>query len=199
MTRRRAVLALVAVILFAAALPTLAAFRSDNPVERALARAEELYEDGHLVRSLRWLERAQDLIAREMALTGHGSGDLPSNAVELLHYLDIYGAHAYGANPEHDAAYEFLIEHLGLVLAIETADVDPDAFSDLQVGTWADGRVHRVGEVDVAHWADGRIHRVGGYDIHYWADGRPHRIGGIDYAYPAGSAWPHRVGDVDLD
>jgi len=199
MTRRRALSVLVAILLLVAlTVPTQALRRSRGPVDRALAEAADLYDDGHLVRSLRWLERARELIVQEMELTGHTADDLPSNAAELLHYLDIYGAYAYGADPELDAAYEFLVDQLSLVLSIETSDIDPDAFSDLQVGTWADGRVHRVGDVDLSHWADGRIHRVGDHDIGYWADGRPHHIGGIEYSYPAGSPWPQRVADVEL-
>ena len=199
MTRRRTLPVLVAVLVIAIAVPTAARLWNENPVERALATAGELYEDGHLVRSMRWLERAQELMAQEMALTDGATDGLPSNAADLLHYLDIYGAYVYGANAEHDAAYEFLVDELSLVLAIETDDIDPDFFSDLRVGTWANGQVHRVGDVDVSHWADGRIHRVGDYHIRYWADGRPHDIGGIDYSYRAGSPWPHRVGDADLD
>lgn len=198
MTRRRALPILVAVLVVAVTVPALARLMNDGPVERALERAEELYADGNLVRSMRWLERAQELMVQEMALTGQGAADLPSNAAELLHYLDIYGAYAYGSDAEHDAAYNFLVDRLSLVLAIETDDVDPDYFSDLQVGTWADGRVHRVGDVDIGHWADGRIHKVGDFSIGYWADGRPHDLGGIDYSYAAGSPWPRRVGDVDL-
>ncbi|MCP4574086.1 MAG: hypothetical protein GY838_17130 [bacterium] len=198
MTRRRALPVLIAAILLTITVPTTAGFMSDNPVERALDQAAELYDDGHLVRSMRWLERARELMAQEMALTGHGADDLPSNAAELLHYLDIYGAYAYGANAEHDAAYEFLVDQLSLVLAIETDDVDPDFFSDLRVSTWASGQVHRVGDVNFSHWASGRIHRVGDLNISYRADGRPDDIGGIDYSYHMDSPWPQRVGDVDL-
>ncbi len=169
----------------------------DRTVGNALDRVDALYDRGELAGALEWLDRARDLIVDEMAAGPRSGGRARSNAGALLHVLSWY-EFARGRDPQLDLAARFLGEHLEMIRLLECGPDRPTHLGDLDVGTWADGKVHRIGRVDISHWADGRIHRIGEYDISYWADGRVFRLGGIDLDYRAGEDVPWRVAGVTI-
>ena len=168
-----------------------------HTVGQALDRADVLYGRGDLAGALEWLDRARALIVAEM--DGGPDADAPdrSNARQLLHVLSWYEL-VRGGDPELDEAARFLTEHLQLIRLLEAGPERAPRPAGLDVGYWADGKVHRIGDVDISHWADGRIHRIGDYDVSYWADGRVFRIGGIELEYRAGEDVPWRVAGVEI-
>lgn len=200
----RPITILIAVLLIASAAvagggPRQNGLRPEGDAAAAMARAQSLYRDGQLEKALRCLERAQKLLALEVARKDEPRRQPPSNARQLLKYLGIYADFAYGQDPQLDEAHDFLVDKLRIIAAIEAGGGEAAARAGWKYSAWMSGQVHRLGEFSVRHWASGQIFRLGPYSVRYWADGRPFHIGGIDYRYGIDGTWPRRVARVDLD
>lgn len=71
-------------------------------VTTALARAEDLYNDGKLTQALHWIEQAHEILAIEIELAEDPVGEQLSNARQLLKHLNFYGDFAFGFDQELD-------------------------------------------------------------------------------------------------
>lgn len=150
MTRRTLIPAVAAVlVILGAAAPQAQHPHRDRGPAHALARAADLYARGDLGAALQLADRARAAIADELGGGPRRGGLARSNADALLGYLDWYWACAGGRDPQLDLEARFLSEHLEMIRLLECGPDRPTRLGDLDVGTWADGKVHRIGRVDV--------------------------------------------------